>query len=223
MYDVKNYKSIYYYEDCDVLKNKFDIKDEAKLEKVERVITTSKVTELNRSPVKGEFDLKHLQKIHNYIFHDIYEWSGKIRTEEISKGGTNFAPTPYLLDGMKSQIFDPLKREKFLSGLNAEDLSKRLAYYYSELNFAHPFREGNGRTQREFIKELASKNGFTLDWNKADPKALLESTIKATIGIDTKNSIEKLGKVILDCFESREPNKNLIKDMKRFFDIGRIR
>ena len=87
-----------------------------------------------------------MKKVKILIFNDVYEWAGKIRTEEIAKGNTNFAPTPYILDGMKEQIFDSLKKEKFLKGLNAEDISKRLAYYYSELNFAHPFREGNGRT-----------------------------------------------------------------------------
>lgn len=223
MYDIKNYKSVYYYNDCDVLKNKFNIKDDVKLEKVERIITTSKVMELNQNPIRGNFDLKHLQKIHKFIFNDVYEWAGKIRTEEITKGNTNFAPTPYILDGMKEQIFDPLKKEKFLKGLNAEDISKRLAYYYSELNFAHPFREGNGRTQREFIKNIAAKNGFDLDWNKANPDKLMRATISATMGSDMKSGMEELSKIILNCFDSREPNKDLIKDMNKFFDIGRDR
>ena len=192
-------------------------------DRVERSITTERLLQLQKKPISGNFDLKHLQKIHNHIFNNIYECSGKIRNEEVAKEGTNFAPTPYLLDDMRSQIFEPLKKEKFLSGLNAEDLSKRLAYYYKELNFAHPFKEGNGRTQREFIKELASKNGFSLDWGKADTKELFETTVKATIGADTKDGVDKLSKIILDCFDSKEPNKNLIKDMKKFFDIARDR
>ena len=124
---------------------------------------------------------------------------------------------------MKEQIFDPLRKENFLKGLNAEDISKRLAYYYSELNFAHPFREGNGRTQREFIKNLAAKNGFVLDWNKANPDKLMRATVSATMGSDMKSGLEELSKIILNCFDSREPNKDLIKDMKKFFEIGRDR
>lgn len=63
-----------------------------------------------------------------------------------------------------------LKNENYLKGLNKEELAKRLAYYLSELNVLHPFREGNGRTTREFIRQLALKNGYKLNLKKVSQK-----------------------------------------------------
>lgn len=202
----KNYRSVYYYDDVDVLKNKLNIKDFNILEKRERRLTAARIYNLHIKPIKGKFDFKHLSKIHNYIFQDIYEWAGKIRNEEIFKGG-EFAPSHIVGEALDTQIFKPLKDEKYLKGLNAEKLSERLAYYMSELNYAHPFREGNGRTQREFIRSLAAKNGYEIDWNRLDPEKLLNATVEATRNMKYDN----LSKLIYDGFTNKEPLKDLIK------------
>lgn len=189
MYDISEnnkYRSLYYYKDIDVLKNKFNIKNESKLENMERIVSSQRLSELEINPIQGKFDFEHLCKIHKYIFQDIYDWAGQLRNEDIFKGG-EFAPSYLLRDALENEIFSHLKKENYLANINKNELAYKLAFYMSQLNFAHPFREGNGRTQREFIKNLANFNGYTLDWNGIDPKSLLEATIKATRKYDYKD------------------------------------
>ena len=93
---------------------------------------------------------------------------------------------------------DQLKSEKYLAELPKEQLAKRLAYYLSELNVLHPFREGNGRTNREFIRQLALKNGYVLNLAKVSPKETLEASIISIV--DT----EKLENIIQECLEEKQ-------------------
>ncbi|MDR1851369.1 MAG: Fic family protein [Propionibacteriaceae bacterium] len=80
----------------------------------------------------------------------MFDWTGELRTIEISKGNTRFAFSQYL-DTLGSDIFAHLADEDWLRGLERSQLVERLAYYYSELNILHPFREGNGRTIRTLL------------------------------------------------------------------------
>lgn len=112
MYDISGnneYRSLYYYKDVDVLKNKFNIKDADKLEKMERILSSQRLSELAINPIKGNFDIEHLCEIHKYIFQDIYEWAGQLRNEDIFKGG-EFAPSYLLRDALENEIFKPLKK-----------------------------------------------------------------------------------------------------------------
>jgi len=77
----------------------------------------------------------------------------------------------------------------YLEGCNKEKLAERLGYYLSELNVLHPFREGNGRTIREFIRELAFKNGFILDLRETEAKELLEASKLSVIDTKSLNEI----------------------------------
>mgnify|MGYP000148278334 CR=1 FL=1 len=217
------YKSVYEYPDCDVLKNKMGIKDADLLDKVERGITADRLRQLNEKPISGNFDFEHLSKIHKYVFKDIYDWAGKTRVEEVTKGNTNFAPSRFVVEGLKDTVFKPLKKDNYCKGMNVDELSNKLSGYYCELNFAHPFREGNGRTQREFIRELAAKNGFVLDWSKADTKDLLDKTVQGTMGREPDKAIKQLAEIIKGCFKSLEPDKNLMKSMDKIMDIDRGR
>ena len=193
MYDItenRKYRSLYYFKDVDVLKNKFNIKDEVKLEKLERTLTIKRLSKLGIEPIKGNFDFKHLCKIHKYIFQDIYDWAGQIRNEDIFKG-SEFAPSYLLKEALETQIFIPLKDDNYLKNLSLSDLCYKLSYYMSELNFAHPFREGNGRTQREFIRELALSNNYDLNWDLMSKEELLNATIESTRKYDYR-SLTKL-------------------------------
>jgi len=78
--------NVYCYPDTGVLINKFGIKDNIKLEAVERDLTGLRILELKENPIQGSFDLDHLRKIHKYIFQDIYNWAGQLRTIEVLKG-----------------------------------------------------------------------------------------------------------------------------------------
>nr|WP_251373487.1 Fic family protein [Janthinobacterium sp. JC611] len=122
--------------------------------------------ELQESPVVGRFDLVHLQGIHSYLFQDLYAWAGKIRTVDISKGSTFFAHHAAIQSYADKQIFPAIERDKLLVGLDKPLFVKRLAFHYAEINALHPFREGNGRSMRQFIEQLARHAGFDLDYTK---------------------------------------------------------
>ena len=137
----------YCYPDTEVLINKLDIRDLDKLHIFERKLTMLRLLELLDKPINGKFDFKHLQAIHAYIFQDVYDWAGKVRTVDIAKG--NMFCNVRFISSQADVIFSGLKEEHYLAGLDEDMFIKRLAYYFSEINALHPFREGNGRSQRE--------------------------------------------------------------------------
>lgn len=166
--------SKYCYPNSFVLKNKLDIQDAVKLSEAERRITALNLLEMKETPVRGKFDLKHLQDIHKAIFRDIFTWAGRLRTVDISKGN-QFCLCRHL-ETYAEGIFNKLKVEKFLLDAAASEMPERLTYYLSEINVLHPFREGNGRTQRVFIEYLAQGAGFYVDFSQIDGKEMIEAS-----------------------------------------------
>lgn len=187
--------SIYCYKDSNVLVNKLNIKNEKLLQKYEAKITAAKLLSLRQKGITGNFDVKHFISIHTYLFEDIYPFAGKLRTEDISKGVFSFAHWEYI-DSELERLLKELKDENYLIGSDKTKLAKRLAYYISEINVLHPFREGNGRTTREFIRQLALKNGYQLNLKKVLPGEMLEASKKSII--DTTD----LKKIIENCLEN---------------------
>lgn len=161
----------YCYPDSNVLRNKLNITKAEDLSAAEREITSVKLAIAKEIlPIKGDFDLAHLQAIHNYLFSDIFEWSGRLRSVNISKGN-QFCLVQNIVTYADS-IFGSLKAENFL--ISSEySVPERLAYYLSEINVLHPFREGNGRTQRLFIEYLASVAGYKVDFSKVSAREML--------------------------------------------------
>ncbi len=166
--------TIYCYPGTDVLVNKLGIQDYEKLQVIERKLTMLRILDLIDKPIKGNFDLKHLCSIHYYIFQDVYDWAGKVRTVDIAKGN-RFCNVMYV-ETQAKEIFESLRKELFLEGLNQQKLARRLAYYFSEINALHPFREGNGRSQREFIRSLALKNGYVLNFSNISAEEMLKAS-----------------------------------------------
>ncbi len=191
-YEARN--SIYCYKGTNVLKNKLEIKDFDVLLKLENRIAVVKSYELRRLGVTGNFDKEHFMQIHKFLFEDIYFFAGKLRTENIAKDDFTFASWQYI-DEELDRILNEIKKENYLEGYSKEKLSKRLAYYLSELNVLHPFREGNGRVTREFIRQLALKNSFLFDLRKVSSEDFLEATKKSVVSIDD------LEKVMFNCLE----------------------
>lgn len=132
---------IYCYPNSDVLLNELNICDADKLHDAERKLTALRIMELVENPIQGKFDLKHLMKIHGYIFQDIYSWAGKIRRVDIAKG--NMFCKVQFIETMATDIFNKLKKDDYLQNLTKEEMVKKLSYYFSEINALHPFREGN--------------------------------------------------------------------------------
>ena len=178
-YDVyTTVQSIYCYEGSQILKNKLNIRDGRLLKTAEEEITSIKQMELLKNPIKGNFSKAHLIKIHRFIFEDIYDFAGKIRREQISKADTLFYP-PELINRELDRVFAQIKEKNMLKETDAEKVFDDLAYVMAELNVIHPFREGNGRCIREFIRLMARKMGYEINWGNADKEKLLEASIQS--------------------------------------------
>ena len=169
-------QSIYCYPDSNVLKNKLNIRDNKLLKTAEEEITLIKQMELLKNPIKGNFSKAHLMNIHKFIFEDIYSFAGKIRREQISKANTMFYP-PNLIDRELDKVFAKIKEKNMLKETDEEKVFDNLAYVMAELNIIHPFREGNGRSIREFIRLMAKRMGYDLNWGNVDREELLEASI----------------------------------------------
>ena len=124
-------------------------------------------------------------EIHHYLFQDVYVWAGKVRTVNISKDGKPF------FDGERFaiafQYIDNLILEyKRIRKTNRNQIAEKLAEILDNVNYLHPFREGNGRTQREFIRLLALEKGYQLNLNPADNKNVYDRYMQGTIESDEK-------------------------------------
>ena len=151
----------YCYKDSDVLINKLNITDEKDLYDAERGLVTLRTAQLNEEPIKGYFDFNHLKSIHKFLFQDVYRWAGDIRNCNIAKQDL-FCLCEYI-DSFANGIFGRLKKEQYFIKYSYEIKLKKLVELFADINALHPFREGNGRSQREFIEELAKINGIDLN------------------------------------------------------------
>ena len=173
----EGYDRIYCYERSNVLINKPGIRDSPRLADYERKKSSMRLLELAGSPARGNLDYKHLKKIHKAIFQDIYEWAGKERTVDIAK--SNLFCRAMFLNDMASDIFRKYAEENYLLGCTKKEICERLAFYLGEINALHPFREGNGRSQREFIRCAAAAAGYELNWSRVEPEAMMEASIES--------------------------------------------
>mgnify|MGYP000909184638 FL=1 len=169
-----------------MLKNKLNITDEVELSKIEEKITKLKALELYDSGKINNIEVgtfKGLAEIHKYLFDDIYDFAGKIRTVNIAKGNFRFASVLYLKDILKTIDEMP------------EDNYNNIIKKYVEMNIAHPFYECNGRSIRIWLDLILKKNlGLVVDWSKVEKQdyllAMERSPIKDTeINILLKNAL----------------------------------
>jgi cell filamentation protein len=157
-----------------VLYNKLGLGTAAELEAAEREITHAALIVLDETPVPASYDLPHLRTIHQRIFGDIYEWADQVRTVAIGKGA--MFCLPQYIESSSTVIFRELRGEEFLRGLGRDVFTRRLAYFLGEVNALHPFRDGNGRTQRAFFGQLARDVGYTLAWQHLDADRNVEAS-----------------------------------------------
>ncbi len=133
------------------------------LRPIETAATYARGRELERMGITGSFDPTHLRAIHRYLFQDIFPWAGDLRVVNISKGNSHFAPAVHIASAL-AETLAKLKAESLLINLTPQPFAARAAFYLGEINAIHPFREGNGRTQRELIRQLALHAGRPLSW-----------------------------------------------------------
>lgn len=177
------------YPDTAVLINKFDIKDEEKLSAIESVITTTRYAEWISNPLCNTFDFEHYKSIHRYLFSDLYEWAGKVRTVNIGKMGTHFTCAEQI-DAHAELIFKRLIENRCFKDLQHDAFVENIIDFYCSTNALHPFREGNGRTQRAFITQLINNAGYSISFTDIDTDLLMIATVQAAHGVtDLLNDI----------------------------------
>ena len=170
------------YEGTTCLINKLDITDENKLKEFEGAVTFAKASELELNPISDTFDVEHYKSIHKYLFEDIYDWAGEYRTVNISKKGTRFASADQIPDLMNA-CFMRLKDNDYFQNKSFDEFVDGIVDFYCVTNMIHPFREGNGRTQRLFISQLIRFNNYDIDFSSIDKDELMVATIHAANGI----------------------------------------
>ncbi|MEG1597592.1 MAG: Fic family protein [Bacilli bacterium] len=171
-------KDPYLIENTNILKNKLNITDKDELLRQEKIIVLKKLVQLFLSPIKGEFDTNHLLYIHKFLFDEIYPFAGLFRETELSKNGDNFLELDFIKKSLEESLADLNSRIKEVS--SAGEYAFLLGDIYNSLIVIHPFREGNGRSIREFLREFVyAKNNdicfgqFELDFTKMDKDNML--------------------------------------------------
>ena len=177
-----------------LLRNLQDITDPEVLLFVESGAVIKRLQELYENPIKIK-GTDSLFEIHNHLFQDIYVWAGKKRIVEISKDGKQFFPTSHFENAFR-YIDQLIKEFKKIPKNDKRSLSENLGEILDNVNYLHPFREGNGRTQRELLRLLALEKSLTLNLNPPDNKSVYERYMKGTIQSDRKTLIELIFELI---------------------------
>lgn len=165
-----------------VLKNKLNESDAERLSAKEYAITGLLYEALVSGdiPIEGETAGQRLSFIHKILFESIYDWAGDFRDVNMSKGGHTFGDHASM--GMYMRQLDAKISRTPWTSLDFPEALNQLAEIHTDLNFAHPFREGNGRTSRAFMTDLATQHGIGLNfsvidneqWNKASADTFLD-------------------------------------------------
>jgi cell filamentation protein len=150
-----------------VLRNRLGITDAKQLRQVEAELTASRIYDVIRDAIPGRYDLTHLRAFHRHIFQDLYDWAGELRTVSIGRG--RLFSLPQHLEADADELFSWLARSEHLRGRDRDTFVDDLTELFADLNALHPFRDGNGRTQRAFLGQLAVDAGHPIHWAAMDP------------------------------------------------------
>lgn len=165
-----------------VLINKLGIRQQQKLDEVESLIVSAKIIEYEMAPFPDPFSFGYYKRLHAFLFDQLYDWAGKLRDVDVSKQHTHFCPSKEVAE-LADRIFARAAGMDYFQGLDRQPFIQEITDFYSGINYLHPFREGNGRTQRVFFRELARRAGYSLDYSLIDPDLLMVATIHAASGI----------------------------------------
>lgn len=171
----------YVYPNSTILKNLLDVRDAKALTAKEYTLTLGRRAEMQegKGPT-GNFDLTHLQAIHRYLFQDVYDWAGELRTVEISKAASSFHPVKYIPQAAK-YTFNLLADGDLLQNSAVADAAfvEQISEIFTLLNEIHPFREGNGRAARAFLDQVAAKTNRVLAWRNVGNDEWLRASIES--------------------------------------------
>ena len=180
---IRKQQSTYTYDDApDVLRNKLNIKDFDILQSIEWDLVFNHEQQIRRSPNcighDLDFSLEHLCAIHKYMFEELYDWAGELRVTNINKrGGDSFCDASDIRRKF-GILHRELKYANYFKDIDSNEVYVgALAKYYADLNYVHPFREGNGRTQRIFVSQLCELSGRQLDFSYSDHDELIRASV----------------------------------------------
>jgi cell filamentation protein len=166
------------------LRNLLGIQDRDALAQAEADIASAVATVLVSRQIPGSYDLTHLRRFHAALFGKIYDWAGELRTVEIAKGASAFCRVA-LIESYAADVFGRLAAEQWLRGRSQPAFTAGLVALYADLNALHPFREGNGRTGRAFLAQLARDAGWRLDWSGLGEDENAQASAKSFQGDDS--------------------------------------
>jgi cell filamentation protein len=169
----------YVYPGTDVLRNLLGIRTQDELDAAEYELTFVRRQQLDRDPIRKGYDFDRLKETHRRLFQDLYEWAGRPRTVDIGKLNSRFIPSAYIHTAAEetftwlagSGLLRPTVDDDSFVVLSADLLEK--------INYIHPFREGNGRTQRAFLDQVAALSGRSLSWRNVGPEEHLRASVNA--------------------------------------------
>ena len=162
--------------------NKPGLHDQKALDELESVVVALHSTEIISAHPSEPFTFSFYRSLHRRLFSDIYDWAGELRTVDLSKKGTNFCRASNL-EQVGNALFERLKSLNEFCNLPRPQFVSQIAEFYHDLNMLHPFREGNGRTQRLFFTLLIRRAGYNINFSKCDSDLLMMGTIWAAQGV----------------------------------------
>lgn len=159
-----------------ILVNKLNIRNQKDLDRAELIITAAALAE--DMPL-GNFDYSYLKSIHKHLFEKLYPWAGETRTVNIAKPSGMFCASG-LIDKEITKLFDQLVKEDQLASIKEfPEFVEKFTYYFAEVNAIHPFREGNGRANRFFFRQLAIHNGYELNLSNISKNDYIQASISS--------------------------------------------
>lgn len=181
------------------VKNKLGATSHEELEKIEVEYVVPRILEIELGFwAAGQFDGEHLKAIHYHIFQDVFEWAGRTRDERVKLSDGTIATEPILrkpngkpfltgtaIPAALNSINAKIREADYLRGLSRAAFAEAGAHIMAELNAIHPFREGNGRTQRIFMEQLAEAAGHELDFTVVSKERMIQASIAANEQGDT--------------------------------------
>lgn len=194
---------IYTDQNIGVMKNIPQITDYESLMFFESSVVAVRLQELAQNPIHINY-ANDLLEIHRYLFQDVYEWAGQLRRVEISKGGRQFLPMHAFPQAFA--FLDKLLLEYWSMPNNKYEIAHKLAQILDNINFLHPFREGNGRTQREFLRLLALQRGYMLDLNPLDNQSVYDRYMSGTINGDVTDMTNLIAELLIDINRHNKDN-----------------
>ena len=180
------------------LRNLLNAQNSEELREREAQIVFANETTLSLSRIPRLNNLAEVCAIHRHLFGDIYDWAGEVRTVDITKNsdGSDFFLIVSKITDAGQYVFSELASENYLKDLPRVEFINRLSYYYDQLNYIHPFREGNGRTQRAFWSRVASDAGHVLCWNEVGADENNEASRVAANDMDLSGLIRMFERVV---------------------------